>query len=602
MKHLYRIFGFSVLFFMLTVPSLFAQAPASGENEYRLSAINPRATTVDTITADAGRGLTVAVNPDLDGDGKPEIIVTDYQMGGRVFVYEVVGNDKLEFIWASPPIDSTRSGGGSTPRSVTTGDFDNDGKPEIIFPLGYVASDSAQFATRGIYFYEWTGQDNDFGDTAAFILRYEDIDTNFRTVNVGRTENSFVVDDIDGDGKNELLFTPRAFSFPVANLYILQVDSGTFENHNAVVDTEYVYRAMETVAHFNNIDGYVPVGAEVGDVDGDGLDEIIVTGWTNISSGAGLGFIEIQGPDQYRDGSILPLTDDFSAFVVKGKARFMEVNGEPKVFVFGGYGSNTRLWVIDGVVADDFVTDANLYTAVQNVGAWGVWDLGDQDHPTDDQGDGFDAYIGGGPRIYDVEYDGSGAVTDSNSYSIKQIYDLSKAYTTVGGLFNEIYTYPGMDLDNDGNRDFVAAYKGWSGDSIPGESLAKNGFHVFFFEWGDSATSINPADPTTGFTLKELTVITPDDYKLEQNYPNPFNPSTTIRFTLPISKTISLRIYNSLGQEVRTLINNESLPAGTHSVVWDGRDNNGNPVASGIYIYKLQFGNFSKSRKMMLVK
>ena len=90
----------------------------------------------------------------------------------------------------------------------------------------------------------------------------------------------------------------------------------------------------------------------------------------------------------------------------------------------------------------------------------------------------------------------------------------------------------------------------------------------------------------------------PDDYKLEQNYPNPFNPTTTINFTLPISKAISVKIYNGLGQEVRSLINNKPYAAGTHSVQWDATDNNGKAVASGVYIYKLIYGNFSKSKRM----
>ncbi|NIR48570.1 T9SS type A sorting domain-containing protein, partial [candidate division KSB1 bacterium] len=101
--------------------------------------------------------------------------------------------------------------------------------------------------------------------------------------------------------------------------------------------------------------------------------------------------------------------------------------------------------------------------------------------------------------------------------------------------------------------------------------------------------------------LKPVTVITPDDYQLHQNYPNPFNPTTTISFVLPINKTVSLKIYNSLGQEVRTLIDNRAYPEGSHTVQWDATNNHGNRVSSGVYIYKLIFGNFAKSKTMTLV-
>jgi len=258
---------------------------------------------------------------------------------------------------------------------------------------------------------------------------------------------------------------------------------------------------------------------------------------------------------------------------------------------------------VEGIVADQFVTDANVYPLFSNVGYWSAWALGDQDHPTNASGDGIDFYLyGGGGRLLDIEHDGSGPVTDVNSYSIKTIYDLGDVYEVLGGLFNDVFTYPGMDLDKDGKRDLVAAYKGYGGDSLAGQSLAQNGFHVFFFEWGDSTQSINLVDILTGFEVTKTQIITPDDYELAQNYPNPFNPSTTIAFKLPIAKAISLKIYNSLGQEVRTLILDEIYPAGNHKVVWDGKDNHGNPVPSGMYIYKLIFGNFSKSRKMTLLR
>lgn len=90
-------------------------------------------------------------------------------------------------------------------------------------------------------------------------------------------------------------------------------------------------------------------------------------------------------------------------------------------------------------------------------------------------------------------------------------------------------------------------------------------------------------------------------FRLKQNYPNPFNPTTTIPYTLNKPVFTRLSIYNDLGQEVRTLVNENQGP-GNYNVAWDGQDNNGEPVSSGIYIYQLQAGNASDSRKMMLVK
>ena len=577
-----------------------AQQPANGENEYRLSAVNRRIAGPDTITADAGRGVWVVHDPDLDNDGKPEILVTEYTKGGRVLAYEVVDNDRIEFIWSSKVLSDSLSGGGSSPRMVTTGDFDNNGYPEIIFPVGYFASDTFEFANRGIYFYEWTGNDNDFGSEPVYKLNYEDIDPAFLTVNCGRTENGITVKDIDGDSRSELLFPPRVFNFDVAELYIMQVTSGTFAGGDANVQMEYIYTDMTYALPG---DGYVPTSLDIGDVDNDTFQEIIVAGWNNIGSGMGVGFIQINGPDSYTPGSIVPLWT-YSGWQVKAKPIFTTVNGNPVIYLHGSepLGSK-KMWIIEGIISDQFVTTANIYPLFQGLGWWSAWALGDQDHPTNDPGDGLDLYLySGGGRFVDIEYNGTGAVTDSNSYSVTQIYDLGQIYSNLEGLFNDFYCYPGMDLDNDGLRDLVASYKGSATDSLGNNSLAKDGFHIYMFEWGDSLSSISLDSVYTGVKAKPLTVIMPEDYKLEQNYPNPFNPVTNITFTLPLNKSISLKIYNTLGQEVRTLINKQEYLEGSHTVQWDGKDNDGNQVASGVYVYKLIFGNFSQSKRMTLVR
>ncbi len=93
----------------------------------------------------------------------------------------------------------------------------------------------------------------------------------------------------------------------------------------------------------------------------------------------------------------------------------------------------------------------------------------------------------------------------------------------------------------------------------------------------------------------------PADFALEQNYPNPFNPETQIEFSLPTPSQVELAIYNVLGQQVKVLAAGE-LPAGTHSLTWNGTDEGNRAVASGIYLYRLQAGTNVFSRKMMLLK
>jgi Zn-dependent metalloprotease len=93
----------------------------------------------------------------------------------------------------------------------------------------------------------------------------------------------------------------------------------------------------------------------------------------------------------------------------------------------------------------------------------------------------------------------------------------------------------------------------------------------------------------------------PTKLELGSNFPNPFNPSTTIRFGLPTPSNVSLKIYNIQGQEVRTLVGSY-LSVGYYDTIWDGRDEAGSQVASGIYIYRLQAGNFIQSKKMTYIK
>ena len=97
--------------------------------------------------------------------------------------------------------------------------------------------------------------------------------------------------------------------------------------------------------------------------------------------------------------------------------------------------------------------------------------------------------------------------------------------------------------------------------------------------------------------------VKPTSFSLDQNYPNPFNPTTKINYGVSSAGLVKLDIYNVLGQRVRTLVN-EHQEAAFYTVEWDGRDNNGGKVSSGVYFYKVNAnsGEFVQTRKMVMLK
>ncbi|HCI72808.1 MAG: hypothetical protein CL662_04905 [Bacteroidetes bacterium] len=97
-------------------------------------------------------------------------------------------------------------------------------------------------------------------------------------------------------------------------------------------------------------------------------------------------------------------------------------------------------------------------------------------------------------------------------------------------------------------------------------------------------------------TSNDFEAGTPDKFALEQNYPNPFNPTTNIKFALPKTADVTLTIYNMLGQKVSTLIN-EKMNSGFHIVPFDASN-----LSSGMYIYRIQAGSFTSTKKMLLIK
>ena len=93
----------------------------------------------------------------------------------------------------------------------------------------------------------------------------------------------------------------------------------------------------------------------------------------------------------------------------------------------------------------------------------------------------------------------------------------------------------------------------------------------------------------------------PDNFALHQNYPNPFNGTTQISFTIPAEFYVTINVFDLLGRRVITILNKQ-LQAGEYSVNWDGKSDDGRPMASGIYFYNLRSDGFEDSKKMVILK
>jgi hypothetical protein len=227
--------------------------------------------------------------------------------------------------------------------------------------------------------------------------------------------------------------------------------------------------------------------------------------------------------------------------------------------------------------------------------------------------------LGGGNILYGYPYPADYTIT-----LFDQIVDTSS--NTWGALpvpikfslYNETENhYPDiifLDNDNDNTISRLDELYIIETDSIGGPLL------TWAFAFGGQPSVVNPVagDEYAFKTLKPFTFEdvfefsnvtsidpfasnTPEGFKLYQNYPNPFNPITTIRYNLPKRAKVSIKIYDILGREVYTLLN-RIQKSGLHSAIWDGRNKSGNFVSSGVYIYQIQTGAWSQSRKMLLMK
>ncbi len=563
---------------------------------------------------------------DLDGDGKMEIVVSDYTGGGRAHVIENRGANTWEWEYSTPWVDST--GTTNNIRSIAAGDMDGDGMGEILFFAGRGYGITSTL-NPGLYAYEFNG--TDFGTGPASVYEFDD-----HLPDRWRQERIEMMD-IDGDDVDEIFWGNNGSAGEDDEWYILSVDGDIGSGFEVwIEEARLTSRANDY--DLVNRGGGSPYYIGAGDFDGDGNMDLSLHSWNNFNLTTG----RVTGPDTYEFPDSTSANAYYRATATDNVAFFggtvvdIDQDGNDEVFyshlqtgeaVLVNYdsGENTLEITADNVVVDIF--GGSLTTL-----GIGSGDL-DGDGRMDVFGTG--STYTGGSRTADndpvfirfAEYQG-GDVEDPASYTLHELpyfepfdkdefnmveRDSSGVTSTYyedgaqGGAFVSKFAYLG-DPDGDGFNELAVAFQGIDDSTFVIKETFNANTNLYDRETTEAKANENRVFMRvlegSGVTVHivDERVILPSDYKLSANYPNPFNPSTTFTFTLPLDKAVSVKVYDITGRLVRTLVNNVPHTAGAHEVSWDGTNASGHPVASGTYIYTLEWGQFMQSKTMVLLK
>ncbi len=542
-------------------------------------------------------GLDLA--DDMDGDGLPEIVFSrGSTRGGHTAPALFVAEVDVDAVTSAALPDSIIH-----IKNVKAGtDLDQDGKQEFIVPIFHVENGVNR---RSIHVFENTGN-----DSYADVWSYQFPDEAGQFVTVDES-------DLDGDGVKEILVVhiPQVGTNPSV-LFV-------FEN---VGDDDY---GTAPVVEWNlDTPGLDIVRvAKAADLDNDGQQEVVMTTFTTNPS------IVIASVSDF----ILPVwTTEFSSDLGTTSPDIaaigigdMDNDGTPEVVASDG--STDKLVIVEASGPDTYQTNlVDMPVAGKTVSVHGI-DL------TDANGDGRDeAYFANlQGAVWVVATNGDAMnITTSDIHLIEdtseQWLEASTGNLGFGGSDFVIaasnatkavnYRYaggPGGDVTDPANYQVATVV-----DSADVAALVPGGIRLYGLDLaddmdGDGLPEIVFSRGSTrgGHTAPALFIMEgamnpvgigggdaiPQEFNLLQNYPNPFNPETNITFALPRATQVTLTIYNVLGQKVRTLVNG-FLEARVHTVRWDGKDDRGVAVPSGFYIYRLEAGDFTGAKRMLLIR
>ena len=590
---------------------------------------------------------------DLDDDGSVEVLLTDYSGGQRVHVFEVQGTNEWELVY-STPYHAVTGVGTRGARHATGGDLDGDGLGEIIFVSGQDWAEDEEHPLpdrgTGIFVYEHTGTDNDFGESAAAAFGVESFGEPFPPY---VKSDNFSVVDVDGDDIQELLYANDASGS--SNEWLVLSVVGDIGSGFETLDVE-MRLSSSGLPDVDPVDrgGGSTYAVNAADLDGDGTYELSLHAWNSFSftNADVVGADEYVAPEAGAENISYQATgnDDLSWF----NGVVVDINGDGDDEVFYpreyGFGDDANGNVYEHVSVLNYEDDEDVLQvtadqlALDLVGpltAYGI-DAGDiNDDGTPEligAGRGFAgsdlsagenpkylrvaewiAGVDGDPedasnyRVVEVEFD---VTSDDSLFHVihrDSLGEMATYYESAGGqgaypvgeaeeLSPTRVAYLG-DADTDGVNEVAIAFFGIN-DTL----------EVIDEVWDEETESYVrtvreqvPVENRPMMRIVELNDVLnvavedpddalPSDYALLQNYPNPFTSSTRVAFAMSRPSAVRIAVFDVTGRQVAVLVDG-SLGAGRHEV-----DFNADGLSSGTYLIRMETPSGIQTRKTVLIR